>query len=361
MCKVCVDRYLPIESQEKARAIAIAENPDNLKTKPLIDVTSRDIDLGSVKERLAVLVDYKWKVGRTLNIYLHPVTDPVIHEKLKYYALKWTKYANIKFNFVDDPNAEIRISFEKGGSWSYMGTINLMVEAPKPTMNFGWLYPDTSDEEYSRVVLHEFGHMLGCIHEHMHPELEIPWDKEKVYEHYAGSPNFWTKEQVDHNLFQKYSKDETQFSTPDTSSIMMYPVPKEHTIGGFEVGWNKVLTEQDKAFIGKVYPFDKSKLKLVSLECLEAPSDEACYIYVGSNNVYSGDLKAGGKVNLGRLPAITFEKRASIRVYDQPQEGVFNQDDHCGTVFAHERQRNEPEITYFQGIDTLYRLTYEVA
>lgn len=52
-------------------------------------------------------------------------------------------------------------------------------------MNYGWLYPDTPDQEYSRVVLHEFGHALGAIHEHQHPEAAIPWDKPKVYEYYA--------------------------------------------------------------------------------------------------------------------------------------------------------------------------------
>jgi Bacterial pre-peptidase C-terminal domain. len=37
---------------------------------------------------------------------------------------------------------------------------------------------------------------------------------------------------------------------------MHYPVPKEHTIGGFEVGWNRELSETDKQFIKTVYPFD---------------------------------------------------------------------------------------------------------
>jgi len=31
-------------------------------------------------------------------------------------------------------------------------------------------------------------------------------------------------------------------------------VPKELTIGGFEIGWNTELSERDKAFIAKMYP-----------------------------------------------------------------------------------------------------------
>jgi len=44
-----------------------------------------------------------------------------------------------------------------------------------PTMNFGWLNEDSDEDEYSRVVLHEFGHSLSCIHEHQHPANGIPW------------------------------------------------------------------------------------------------------------------------------------------------------------------------------------------
>lgn len=33
-------------------------------------------------------------------------------------------------------------------------------------MHFGWLRDDTDDVEWRRVVVHEFGHALGAIHEH---------------------------------------------------------------------------------------------------------------------------------------------------------------------------------------------------
>jgi len=39
----------------------------------------------------------------------------------------------------------------------------------EPTMNYGWLKDDTDDVEYRRVVIHEFGHALGAIHEHQNP------------------------------------------------------------------------------------------------------------------------------------------------------------------------------------------------
>lgn len=35
---------------------------------------------------------------------------------------------------------------------------------------------------------------------------------------------------------------------------MLYPIPKELTTNGFEVGWNTHLSETDKAFMGQIYP-----------------------------------------------------------------------------------------------------------
>ena len=121
-------------------------------------------------------------------------------------------------------------------------------------MNFGWFNDSTSDTEFSRTVIHEFGHALGMIHEHQHPLAAIPWDKPKVYAYYAGAPNYWTQAQVDNNLFAKYSTSQTQYSAYDTQSIMHYSISSTLTTNGFSVGSNTVLSPTDKQFIAAVYP-----------------------------------------------------------------------------------------------------------
>ena len=249
---VCLDVVLPPELQVEAAERAVEENPSNLpvlRSRPGMGVASSPL-------HLALATGKKWKNGRTLHVRFLGGA-PEIQAKVKKYALQWCEHANIKLEFDDSPNAEIRISFQRDGSWSYVGTDALVIGKDQPTMNYGWFDSSTTDSEYSRTVIHEFGHALGCIHEHQHPEAGIPWDKEAVYRYYQGPPNNWSRSMVDTNLFQRYGASQTQFSRFDEKSIMLYPVDNSLTIGNYEVGWNQKLSDTDKEFIGVCYPFDK--------------------------------------------------------------------------------------------------------
>ncbi|MBX3012119.1 MAG: hypothetical protein KF832_11465 [Caldilineaceae bacterium] len=247
--KTCVDLTLPTQRMLQASRAAIAENPDNAPSLP------QGVRLPGIDSpvALAALTGKLWKPGRTLRVRFLD-GDPAVQRRIEPFVQEWSKYANIQFAFGNDPNAEIRISFRQTGSWSYIGTDALSIPQNQPTMNFGWLTASTPNDEYSRVVVHEFGHALGCLHEHQNPATNIPWDKAAVYDYYGGPPNNWTREQVDINLFTRYSADITQFSAFDRASIMLYPIPNEFTIGDFEVGWNQVLSATDKAYIATLYP-----------------------------------------------------------------------------------------------------------
>jgi serralysin len=196
-----------------------------------------------------------WSNGKRLRVHFLG-GDSFLHEKVKNYARKWEPYANIFFDFVNDQNAEIRVAFKMDGtSWSAVGTdaLNLTYfPTGSATMNYGWLTGDSDENEFSRVIVHEFGHAIGCIHEHQNPAGNIPWNKDAVYRYYADRG--WNKARVDQNLFRKYDLDQSQYTEFDKESIMLYPVPKELTDGKMEVGWNRHLSETDKQFIAKKYP-----------------------------------------------------------------------------------------------------------
>ncbi|MCM3092201.1 MULTISPECIES: M12 family metallopeptidase [unclassified Cytobacillus] len=205
-----------------------------------------------------------WKPGQTLKVsFLEG--EKHIQDKVIQFAKEWENYANIHFDFGNyKEDAQIRISFRKGaGSYSYIGTDCLSTPKSNPTMNFGWFDLNTSDEEYSRTVLHEFGHALGFGHEHQSPAGNIPWDKEKVYEYYWRTQK-WDRKKVDENLFEKYKDSNTNYSQFDPHSIMLYSVPEELTIGDFKTEWNTRLSETDKKYALMFYP-DGFKERLAAL------------------------------------------------------------------------------------------------
>ena len=213
-----------------------------------------DYPVGTALPSYAALVmAKKWPNGSTLRVRFLD-GDPAVQQQVALSARQWNLYANVTFDFGDDPEAEIRISFRHRGSWSAIGTDALSVPTKDPTMNFGWLRPGTPLEEYMRVVLHEFGHALGLIHEHQNPSGGIQWNKPVVYRYYQGPPNFWVPQQVDINLFRNYDVAQTNFTEIDPLSIMMYPIPEGFTIDGLVVGFNRILSETDKHFISQAYP-----------------------------------------------------------------------------------------------------------
>ncbi|WP_437902729.1 M12 family metallopeptidase [Sorangium sp. So ce327] len=210
-------------------------------------------------EKIALIASKRWRPGKVLKIRFLDGSS-TMRAKVEQYAKEWTQHANIEFDFGDSTYAEIRISFyADSGSWSALGTDALVEQhfpLSQPTMNFGWLRDDTSDEEYSRIVLHEFGHALGAIHEHQNPQGGIVWNKEAVYRYFSGPPNYWTKEQIRFNVLEKYSEDILLGTVFDPASIMLYPIPPSLIVSpaGWVVRDNAKLSQMDIDFIKIAYP-----------------------------------------------------------------------------------------------------------
>ena len=126
----------------------------------------------------------------------------------------------------------IRISFnEQRGAYSYVGNQTLQVKpyndyAPErttETMNLGWL---DEDKKYG-VVLHEFLHSTGLMHEHQRSDargkgmLEFA-DKQVLYDFFQNGINKWTHEETDNNVIGTMERDTLNSSTYDPLSIMHY-------------------------------------------------------------------------------------------------------------------------------------------
>ena len=202
----------------------------------------------------ALITKKKWPQGYTLRVRFLDGDDDQ-KATVARYAVQWSRYANINFTFGDDPEAELRVSFRYSGSWSTIGTDAFEVGAGEPTTNFGWLSPGLPANQARAVVLHEFGHVLGRIHEHQNPAGGIPWNKQAVYDALSGPPNNWDRATIDHNMFETYDKEQTQYTDVDRQSIMMYPIdPTWVTDPKYAVGFNDDLSATDRSFIAKQYP-----------------------------------------------------------------------------------------------------------
>lgn len=181
--------------------------------------------------------------------------DAAVQERVKQIAKEWENYCGKEFVFVDSNNhtitPDITVSFKEKTSWSVIGKDS---RTTVPSMNLGWLTAATSDEEYHRVVLHEFGHALGLVHEHQNPmNNPIQWNKENVYAYYKQKFG-WTKQVTYANFFEKYSVNQMRSSDFDPHSIMMYEIPELFTTNGFHTIANTQLSETDKKWIGRIYP-----------------------------------------------------------------------------------------------------------
>jgi serralysin len=195
-----------------------------------------------------------WKPGARLAVRFLDGSS-TLRERVAEMAQQWLEYANLELEFGDEEDAPIRVSFEQPGAWAYQGLDALAVAADQPTVNFGWLDENTEEREVVRVVLHEFGHVLGLQHEHGNPASTIAWNRPAVYAMYGGPPNHWSRETIDHVVFSIWPP--SYFPVHkifDRSSIMMFPQPAEHLLEGEPVGPNYELSPVDKQFVAALYP-----------------------------------------------------------------------------------------------------------
>jgi hypothetical protein len=208
-------------------------------------------------QKAAVLKNAQWPKNAEITVrFLEG--NPALQERVKKVASEWVapNMAHLTLTFKKSGDANIRIAFQQGdGSWSYLGTVCRSIPEPQPTMNYGWLTPDSSDDELRRVVLHEFGHALGLIHEHQNPKEPIRWNRDAVIRDLSRPPNSWDLATIENNMFKKYAKHEVLATPVDADSIMMYMIPAAWTEKGyFSADLNSDLSERDRELIREAYP-----------------------------------------------------------------------------------------------------------
>jgi hypothetical protein len=198
---------------------------------PIVPERRLDANIDSNRESLIRYIEKKWVNHTVLHYHFleAPSTwrgDESQKQVVRESFAEWKDLGiGLEFREVDDPaDAEIRIAFEPGGSWSYVGrdTIDLVPDRNERTTNFGW---DLTTPYGRDTALHEIGHALGFPHEHQNPNAGIVWDEEAVYAYFGGAPNYWSRNKSHYNIIRKISPAAVQGSQWDKDSIMHYEFP----------------------------------------------------------------------------------------------------------------------------------------
>lgn len=202
-------------------------------------------------DRISFIKNKLWRKD-TITIFFMNGSEDLINRIFKS-GTEWSQYSSLVFKRVSSTPADVRIRLSSaGGGWSYLGTDATYITQSAPTMELGLLNYSGNATEINRVTKHEFGHMIGAIHEHQNPSAGIPWNAPVVYAYYARYG--WDKRTVDQNIFRKYTYNETNSSNFDSKSIMLYAIPASLTTNGFSVNWNNQLSTIDKEWVATVYP-----------------------------------------------------------------------------------------------------------
>lgn len=187
-----------------------------------------------------------WPAGKTIRVKFLDGTSEQ-HSLVRQIAKDWTKSANLVFEFVDSDPAEVRVSFDRSlGSWSYLGTDCLALPRGA-TMNLGLIHDDPA------TGLHEFGHLLGLIHEHQNPNANLDWDVPAVHAYFSARG--MTRDQIEREILRPYDKVRLIKIRPfDRQSVMLYSFPGSLFRSGKSLTAGQRLSQSDRDFVALLYP-----------------------------------------------------------------------------------------------------------
>jgi hypothetical protein len=105
------------------------------------------------------------------------------------------------------------------------------------------------------VVMHEFGHLMGMVHEQHSPDRPFTFNNQAAQKYFGGPPNNWTDQQIYNQVLAKYNWSQYNGSSYDPKSIMQYLIPCDIFIKGPALNCNVGYSKLDKYWLRKKYKY----------------------------------------------------------------------------------------------------------
>lgn len=235
-----------------AAAIAEQENPLN---RPSHQMLAQVLPPGGpLTEFVAVMTTKYWRTtGVRLGVGFLDNPSSELRARILAHMNAWGERANVRFaESAKEP--VVRITRDRPGYWSYIGTDALLIDQDQPTMNLEGFTSNTPDREFCRVVRHQAGHALGCPHELMRAETIALIDEQKAIAFYAATQG-WTEAQVRAQILTPLPASSIWARTSrGRQSIMTYQIPGAITKSGAAIPGGSDIDQLDHELLGKVYP-----------------------------------------------------------------------------------------------------------
>jgi hypothetical protein len=294
LCTLCCAIWW--SSGHAQSAVSAAFAPDGYPTEIAESLFSRRqaeeraASEASIKSAFAFVADnLRWEAGQKLIVAVHGGTFEVWRDIAKI-AGQWSTVANVTFDFGLDPkkrtvrtwnpndpaavSAQVKIRLDIGDRklrYTAVGQEAFQKEFQAGSMVLGGLansHPLWTPEDRADI-LHEFGHVLGFLHEQQRPECQKelrmergPKGEPSVVDLYIEHTT-WKIDKIKANLALGASYTGTFTGQPDRRSIFLYPtedwlLPATlHGVAGpcYAKRKNLIFSKDDVARARADYPF----------------------------------------------------------------------------------------------------------
>jgi serralysin len=240
-----IERQRNEDAREKQKAEAEASERLNASSQ---ECAGED----ALRSGFPALKSTRWDNGKVLKIAFLD-GDESRRGEFRGAVNEWLKYVNLSVSYSSAEQSDIRVSFVGAANYGYVGPKAADAAKSEPTLVLGALSTDADDRR--AVILHEFGHTLGFMHEFqtINGNKFLNWAA--IYEELAKPPSSWDKHTIDFNMRVPCVIDPIYSNKPfDPNSVMMFKFPSNWLSPPTRIELHGELSEGDIELARLAYP-----------------------------------------------------------------------------------------------------------